>query len=267
MTITITRQPAALALLAAAFLCCVGTAVAAEEEARSESQQLAAKLLSGMAEYLAKLPGYQVRLIANYDSVQASGQKIEFSEVRKVTLSRPNLLRIEQQKSDGVNDLMVFDGKEISMFDSAAGVYAKAPQPGSIDDSVVYFVRDLGVRLPLAPMFSTRLPDELSKRVKSVDYVERTNILGPPAHHIVASGSTVDIQAWIADGDQPLPLRIVLTYKTEPGQPQFRALFLDWDVKSPAASDAFRFEPPAGAKQIVFAVQVPVAAAPAGEQP
>ena len=257
----------AIALLAAASVWCAGTAVAAEEEARSESQQLAGKLLSGMADYLAKLPGFKVRLIASYDAVQESGQKIEFNEIRQVTLLRPNLLRIEQQQSDGASDLTVFDGKEISVFDSDLGVYAKAPQPGSVDDSVVYFVRDLGVRLPLAAMLSTRLPEELSKRVQSTDYVELTNILGTPAHHIAARMNTVDVQAWIADGERPLPLRIVLTYKNDPGQPQFRAQFLDWDVKSVAASDAFRFQPPADAKQIIFAVQAPVVTEPTGGQP
>ena len=119
------------------------------------------------------------------------------------------------------------------------------------------------MRLPLAAMLSTRLPDERSKRVNSVDYVEYTNILGPGTHHISARTSTVDFQVWIADGERPLPLRIVLTYKTEPGQPQFRAQFLDWDEKSAAPADAFVFKPPADAKKIVFSVQAP----PAGGAP
>lgn len=251
------QTPIALLILMTAWF--PATVVAEEPPVRTESQQLAGELLSGMANYLAGLPGFKVSLVGSYDTVQESGEKIEFNEIRQVTLSRPNLLRVEQQRSDGANDLLVFDGKEINVFDSDLGVYAKAPQPGSVDEAVVYFVRDLGMRLPLAAMLSTRLPDELSKRMKSVDYVEYTEILGPPAHHVAARGNTVDMQVWIADGERPLPLRIVLTYRTEPGLPQFRAQFLDWDEKSPVASNAFRFEPPAGAKQILFAVQGPPA--------
>jgi Predicted periplasmic protein (DUF2092) len=41
----------------------------------------------------------------------------------------------------------------------------------------------------------------------------------------------VDFQLWIADGDQPLPLRAVLTYRREAGQPQFRAQFSDWNFE------------------------------------
>lgn len=229
----------------------------------TESQALAGELLSGMSNYLAKLPGFRARLVSSYDVVQESGEKIEFNEIREVTVSRPNLLRVEQIFSDGAQDLLVFDGQQINVYDGELGVYAQAPQPGSVDDAVVYFVRDLGMRLPLAALLSTRLPDELSKRVKSVDYVEYTNILGPGAHHISARTNTVDFQVWIADGERPLPLRIVLTYKAEPGQPQFRAQFLDWDEKSAAPADAFVFKPPADAQKIVFAVQAPPAGAAA----
>ena len=263
-------RQAATVLLAAVSVWSAGTAQAQEAaqaaDAPTESEQLAAELLSGMAKYLAGLPGFQVQLVASYDVVQESGQKIEFNEIRALAVSRPNLLRVEQQMSDGAQDLLVFDGQQINVYDSELGVYAQAPQPGSVDDAVVYFVRDLGMRLPLAAMLSTRLPDELSKRVKSVDYVEYTNIFGSGAHHIAARSNTVDFQVWIADGDRPLPLRIVLTYKTEPGQPQFRAQFLGWDEKSQTPADAFKFNPPADAQKIVFAVQAP-AAAPTGNLP
>lgn len=264
------RRQAMTLLLAAGAVWFAGAARAEEAVAQTESQELATELLSGMAKYLAGLPGFQMQLVASYDVVQESGQKIEFNEVRAITVSRPNLLRVEQQFSDGAQDLLVFDGQQINVYDSQLGVYAQAPQPGSVDDAVVYFVRDLGMRLPLAPMLSTRLPEELSKRMKSVDYVEYTTIFGTGAHHISARGATVDMQAWIADGDRPLPLRIVLTYKTEAGQPQFRAQFLGWDEKSKASADAFKFNPPADSKKIIFAVQGPTAApeaAPTGSLP
>lgn len=264
------NRPVPAMALAAMFACNAGPAAAQEAAAPAadaapltESQQLAGELLSSMSNYLAKLPGFRARLVSGYDVVQESGEKIEFNEIRDVIVSRPNLLRVEQMFSDGAQDLLVFDGRQINVYDGELGVYAQAPQPGSVDDAVVYFVRDLGMRLPLAAMLSTRLPDELAKRVKSVDYVEYTNILGPGAHHISARTAAVDFQVWIADGERPLPLRVVLTYKTEPGQPQFRAQFLDWDEKSAAPADAFTFKPPADAQQIVFAVQAP----PAGAAP
>ena len=229
----------------------------ASEPQASRSQQVARELLSGMATYLAALPGFEVTLVGSYDALQESGQKIEFNEVRAVAISRPDRLRLEQLRSDGARDVIVFDGKTISIFDGEANVYAQAPQPGSLDDAVVYFVRDLGMRLPLAALLSTRFEAELQQRVTSLDYVEYTEILPVPAHHLAGRTAAVDFQVWVADGDQPLPLRIVLTYVNEPGQPQFRAQFLDWRLQPPEGAGVFTFTAPADARQIAFAVQVP----------
>ena len=123
---------------------------------------------------------FSVSVRGGYDAVQESGQKIEFGETRKVTLSRPDRLRVEGERSDGTKTLTVFDGKEIVLIDWTSNVYATAPQPGGVDDSIVHFVRDLGMRLPLAVLLVSQLPAELKDRVRSVDYVEKTNIYGAP---------------------------------------------------------------------------------------
>jgi hypothetical protein len=125
---------------------------------------------------------YSVSLRAGYDAVQKSGQKIEFNEARKITLSRPDKLRVEGERSDGAKTLTVFDGKEITVVDAAANVYATAPQPGSVDQSVVHFVSGLGMRRPLAVLLLSRLPAELEARVQTIDYVEKASAFGarPP---------------------------------------------------------------------------------------
>jgi hypothetical protein len=273
--VTPCKWTATLAWTALALVAGAGNAAETTRPASADTptvaQKLAGELLSAMATYVAGLPGFEVELVGSYDAVQSSGQKIEFSEVRGVAVARPDKLRVEQLRSDGAEDLIVFDGKTMNVFNGEAGVFAQAPQPGSLDDAVVYFVRELGMQLPLAALLSTRFPEELGKRVKTVDYVEYTEILPVPSHHIAGRTGTVDFQVWIADGERPLPLRIVLTYVNEPGQPQFRAQFIDWKPTAPADATLFTFSPPDGARQIAFAVQVPEIAAGAeasrGDQP
>ena len=43
----------------------------------------------------------------------------------------------------------------------------------------VYFVRDLGMRMPLAAFFRSHAATEIQRRVLSVRYVEKTGILDP----------------------------------------------------------------------------------------
>jgi hypothetical protein len=71
------------------------------------------------------------------------------------------------EKSNGARSLVIFDGKQVSAFDEAGRVYAQAPQPGGVDETLVYFVRDLGMRLPLAFLSMSRGATDLDRRVKS----------------------------------------------------------------------------------------------------
>ena len=223
----------------------------------TESQKQAQAILTRMAEFLGGTQRFSVSVRAGYDAVQKSGQKIEFGENRKVTLARPDRLRVEGERSDGVKILTVFDGKEITLIDSGSNVYATAPQPGGVDAAIVHFVRDLGMRLPLAMLLVSQLPAELKERVQSMDYVEKTSIHGAPSHHLAGRTDAVDFQAWVADGEEPLLQRVVLTYKKAPGQPQFRAQFSDWNL-APAITDAtFAANAPDGAQKVAFAAQLP----------
>lgn len=227
--------------------------------AHAQSAPDARALLVKMGEFIGNTPRLSVTARSSYDTVQTSGDKIEWNEVRTLTLSRPDRLRIETEKSNGARTLVLFDGKTISAYDEAGRAYSQTPQPGGIDETLVYFVRDLGMRLPLAVFFVSRAGTLLDRRVRSVEYVEKTGILGAPAHHLVGRTDTVNFQIWIADGDQPLPQRLVLTYPKAPGQPQFRAQFVGWNLAPEVPDSLFAFAPPAGANRIPFAAALALA--------
>ena len=92
--------------------------------------------------------------------------------VATITLSRPeNRLRVEGEHSDGTKVLTVFNGKEITLVDSRSNVYATAPQTGSLDDTIIYFVRDLGMRLPLGPYQALEEKILILKRKPGVDNI------------------------------------------------------------------------------------------------
>ncbi len=223
----------------------------------AESQAQASAILMRMAEFLGGTQRFSVSVRAGYDAVQESGQKIEFGEIRKITVSRPDRLRVEVERDDGAKTLAVFNGKEILLLDATSNVYATAPQPGGLDDTIVYFVKDLGVRVPLAVLLVSRAAAELKDRVRSVDYVEKTNIYGSPSHHLAGRTDTVDFQMWVADGDKPLPQRVVITYKKAKGEPQFRAQLSDWNLAPAIEDSTFLVTPPDGAQKGMFAAQLP----------
>jgi hypothetical protein len=233
------------------------TAVAPKRAVPTESEIRAHTILKRMADFVSGAQRFSVSLRAGYDAVQKSGQKIEFGENRKITLSRPDRMRVEGERSDGAKTVTVFDGKQIILIDAASNVYATAPQPGGLDDSIVHFVRDLGMRLPLAVLLVSRLGTEFEGRIQSLDYVEKTSLYGAASHHLAGRTDTVDFQVWVADGDKPLPQRVVITYKKAPGQPQFWGQFSDWNLAPAIADSTFAVKPPDGAQKVAFAAQLP----------
>jgi hypothetical protein len=113
-------------------------------------------------------------------------------------------------------------------------------------------------------MLLSTLPNELDNLVVSADYVETTTITDVPCDHLaVRTARGVDFQVWVAQGSEPLPKRIVITYKDETGQPQFWADLSNWNL-APQVSDAlFTFTPPDGANRIQFLAELGSAAATA----
>ena len=67
------------------------------------------------------------------------------------------------------------------------------------------------------------------ENVQSGYLVGARPVNGTACHHLAFSQEAIDWQIWIEDGPMPLPRRLVLTYKDEPGAPQYRAEFT-WEL-------------------------------------
>jgi hypothetical protein len=204
-------------------------------------------LFMDMARTLSQVQQFSVTIHMRYDAVQDSGQKIEFSELRKVIIQRPNNLRADALQSDGDQNGLIFDGKTITLYDKTANVYSRTNHPGDVDAAIRYAGGTMGIRIPLARILVTSLPQELERMVTKVQYVEK-DTLEEPLDHIAVRSKDVDLQVWIAA--DKLPRRIILTYKNAPGQPQFRAEFSDWNMSPKIPTGTFRFTPPKGAEKI-----------------
>src|SRR6202022_4271071 len=142
--------------------------------AQSPSELKAMSILKKMSEFLAAAGRFSVTIRDGYDVVQESGQKIEFGEVRNVTVSRPDRLRIEVERSDGKKGLVIFDGKDITIYTADENIYATTSRQGTLDQAIKYALDDLKIRMPLSLMLLSTLPSELDNLGVSADYVETT---------------------------------------------------------------------------------------------
>lgn len=232
----------------------VSTPVYAQETeaAAPDTEEQAMTVLKRMAEFLSQAERFSVTLDMGFDVVQDSGQKIEFGETRKVVLRRPDRLRADEMKRDGSQSTLFFDGQNLSLLQVKENVYATVAKPGTVDEAIAYFINDLDMRLPLAQLLSSNLPNALSAQVRTAAYVEESSIAGVPCDHLALRGDQLDLQVWVAQDKQPLPQRVVITYKREDGRPQFWAQFSNWNLAPEAPDSLFAFTPPDGAAKIAF---------------
>jgi hypothetical protein len=223
--------------------------------AHPEMDEQAMAVLKRMTEFLTQAQRFSVTVDTGFDVVQDSGQKIEFGETRQMVLRRPDRLRIDVTKRNGAKSGMLFDGKDIAVFNTKENVYATVASPGTVDEAIAYFLTDLDMRLPLADWLDSQFAKTLPERVRAATYVEPSQIAGVPCDHLALRGDEGDLQLWVAQGAQPLPRRLVITYKREEGRPQFWAQFGEWNLAPEVPDALFVFTPPAGAVKIAFAPQ------------
>jgi hypothetical protein len=213
-------------------------------------------ILQKMSQQLAQAPGFSVTIRSDYDAIQSDGQSIAFGNKYQVSLQRPGQLRIDATRSDGDQDMTLFDGKTLTAYRSQDNVYAQVGKPGTVDELVVYMVQGLQMTVPLARMLLTTLPQELESNVQSVSYVEKDVLMDVPTDHIVATLQDIDLELWVTQGAQLLPRKVIITYKHARGQPQFRAELSDWRLAPVFKPELFAWSPPQGAELITFLAPV-----------
>lgn len=243
------RTSAAMSGLAALALL---VSVSAEVRAQAAAVDAdAAQILRRMTDYLGNLQRFSLDTQNTFEDVLESGQKIQYDLSTSVVVQRPNKVRAER-KGDLVNQVVVYDGKTLTVYNADRKYYAVAPAPDNIDDAL-HFARDaLGIVPPSGDLIYSNAYDLLTANVTSGVVVGKSMIGGVKCDHLAFTGPAVDWQIWIADGGQPLPRKYVITTKDDPAQPQYMVLMSNWNV-SPNLNDAlFKFTPPQGAKKTDF---------------
>jgi hypothetical protein len=224
----------------------------AADTATPDIEERALSILKKANDFLVQAQHFSVTVVDGYDTVQVSGVKIEYGATRKYTIRRPDRVRLDTEQRNGNQRGFRFDGKEIAVFDSDQKVYATAEHPGTIDEAFNYFVDQLQMPLPLSQLFSSTLPGMLDS-TPFLRYVDTQTIAGVRCDHLVGRRKGVDFQVWVAQGDQPVFQRLIISYKYAEGEPQFWAQFSDWNFSPDVPDSLFAFTPPEGSEKIPFA--------------
>lgn len=230
----------------------------AEGKSRAAAEDLKEALaeLKRASDFLAAQPSFRFEAVLGFDVLQSTGQKLEFGGNRKVTVRRPDHARVEIQTRSGEERTLYFDGETISIDLATDNAYVSVPKSGTLDDALDYLVNDLGTPAPLADLMYSEFYSDVAERVESGFVVGPARIGKRDCVQIALSNPRVDAQLWIENGDRPLPIRLVITYKQAEGSPQFWAHFVDWNLTPETPDSLFAYSPPDGAELLAIEVAV-----------
>ena len=144
---------------------------------------------------------------------------------------------------------MVYDGKTLTMLGKNANAFAKAEEPGTIDQLVHLLRKKYDRPVPAADLLMSDPYKELMPLVVDAKDLGSGVIRGVECDHLAFRTDEVDWQIWIAQGDRPYPCRDVITAKVK-GSPQYTIHVRDWKTGAEAASDSFSLTIPQDAKEL-----------------
>lgn len=226
-----------------------GSEPESDADADAETAE-ALELLERMSAQLASLPAFRFRADVSYDAVQASDQRIEYGSTREIIVERPDRLRIDTRDRDGGHEILAYDGREVWLASPSLRAYARMEQAGGVD-RILEKLAALDAPVPLAELIEPGLAARLRPSIESASRVGIAEIDGVLCDQVAYRTSGPDLQLFIERGEAPVPRRIVIDYRGEPGRPQFRATLRDWESGPQRRSAAFfRVTPPIGAQRM-----------------
>jgi hypothetical protein len=211
----------------------------------------AESLIHWLGKRSGQIKHFTFKVIDTIDNVTETGQKLQYCHVRLATVSRPNRVRIDST-GDISNRSVWKDDATLTILDRVENVYGQVNAPGSIEQMMDAMVERYGVTTPLADLLSSDIAEVLLKNAKTCRYISLHSVGEISCHHIAATQDNIDWQVWIAAGEKPQLQKIVVTYKQQPGEPQYTAVLQSFTRLETVADDVFAFQPPEGAKRIGF---------------
>lgn len=209
------------------------------------------KILKGMGDFLKNQKEFSVNADVTFDLVEPTGEKIQYSATNSFVIHRPDKIYAQTVGDIGEKKFW-YDGKGITLLDVDKNVYAQEKAPADIDSTLDHLMEDYGFSLPLADFVFSDPYSDLIENVEDGYYVGLHNVRGMKCNHLAFVQDNLDWQLWVNQGREPVPCKMVITYKDVPGLPQYTAVLTDWNFGIKEPDSKFEAGSLEGAEKIEF---------------
>jgi len=207
------------------------------------------EILRSMSAFLAGTKTFSVSTDISNEIITQQGQKLQFTAYATVLWQRPSNFRLTR-KGRFVDAAIIYDGKKLTVLGGNQNVYVQRDVAGTSDDAIHELEGGMGLSLPGADMLLADPYAALTSGLTSSAYYGTTFVGEVECHHLAFRTPDVDWQMWVKVGDEPLPMKYVITTKWMTGAPQYSVQFSQWNTKPVVAASQFEFTPPEGAEKL-----------------
>ena len=211
----------------------------------------AVQALRTMSAFLTTQQALGLTSNASLDIVTNQGQSIQMDGVVRYKIRKPDAFVIDLDTA-GKKRRYYYNGKTFTVQAPAMGFYATADAPPTIREALAVLNDRFGIQLPLEDLFRWNDAEDPARNLTSGFKVGDAVVDGAAADHYAFRQPRVDWQIWIKKGDQPLPLKIVITDQTDPAKPAYTAR-LSWTLNPTFAAADFTYTPSSDAMLIRMA--------------
>ena len=231
------------------------TGVLGQQAPGPEIEDRVTELLAEMSSFLAGIPRFGLELEES-NELYDDGQLLHLNNTRTLLVRRPNRAK-GRVRSDQINRSFWYDGRNFVMLDDTHNVYQVNQAPDTIEGFLDYLEEQFDLVSPLGHLLFRDLSELVRQGARSGKWGGIHEVDGVRCHHLVFVHDQFDWQLWVTASGRPLPRKLVVTFKSEPGNPQYTAILKDWDFALEAPDSLFEFQPPPGARKIDLTVPGP----------
>jgi hypothetical protein len=232
------------AALALGFSLSAGAATAAESLSRDADE-----ILRSMSTFLAGTKSFSVSADISNEFITLDAQKLQLNGHATLVVERPSRFYATRRGKFADAEL-IFDGKQLTVYGKTVNGYVQKDLAGTIDQAVFALETGSGLSLPGADLLLSDPYAALSSGITGSGYYGKAYVGGVQCHHLAFRMAKVDWQIWVKDGDEPLPMKYVITTKWMAGAPQYGVELNNWNLKPVIPADRFGFAAPPGAKKL-----------------
>ncbi len=214
-------------------------------------QPAALAILKATSQKLADARALRFTAVTVYQSPARNGQPLYYSTLSKVTMERPNKLRVITP-GDGPAYDFLYDGKDMLAYSPVADLAAVGPAPATVDATIDAAEEQAAIFFPFAEVIASDPYAALSEGLTTAFVVGQSHVVGDTITDIVAiTNERVQAEIWIGV-DDGLPRQIRATYKDQ-AHSQYEITFSDWQINPTSTADDFISLPAQKAQRMKFA--------------